>query len=150
MKSAIEADLIAVCGMNCAVCSSYLSKKNDLKAKGIRLPFCSGCRSRHKNCSFLKKHCSKLSNNEVFFCFECGVFPCDRLKRVDNRYQELYHMSLIVNLKLIKEIGLENFLFQQEKAWKCPTCGELICCHNGLCYNCQIEELKNKKEKYRW
>ena len=31
-------DLIAPCGMNCAICSGYLAYKNDVKNKGVRLP----------------------------------------------------------------------------------------------------------------
>jgi hypothetical protein len=26
----------------------------------------------------------------------------------------------------------------------------MICCHNGLCFNCNLETLRNKKQKYRW
>jgi hypothetical protein len=26
----------------------------------------------------------------------------------------------------------------------------LICCHNGICFNCSLEKLRNKKQKYRW
>jgi hypothetical protein len=26
----------------------------------------------------------------------------------------------------------------------------MICCHNGLCYNCDLEKLRKKKHKYRW
>jgi hypothetical protein len=30
------------------------------------------------------------------------------------------------------------------------SCGGLICCHNGICFNCSLEKLRNKKQKYRW
>ena len=150
MVSSIGPELIAVCGMNCALCSSYLSMKNDLKNKGIKMPYCVGCRPKNKICSFIKKKCSKLSNNEVNFCYECKDFPCENLSAMSNRYNTRYRMSMVDNLVFIKQNGLEKFLQQQKQTWKCPTCGELICCHNGLCYNCQLEILKNKKEKYRW
>jgi len=143
-------DLIAPCGMNCAICASYLALKNDVKNKGVRMPYCAGCRPRSKNCAFIKKHCSKLSRGEVAFCFECSSFPCDRLKTLDSRYKTRYRMSMIDNLRFIKEHDMQKFLAEQEKTWKCPNCGELISCHNGLCFNCEIEALRNKKEKYRW
>jgi len=143
-------DLIAPCGMNCAICASYLALKNDVKNKGVRMPYCAGCRPRSKNCAFIKKHCSKLSRGEVAFCFECSSFPCDRLKALDSRYKVRYRMSMIDNSVFIKEYGMQNFLAEQEKTWKCPNCGELISCHNGLCFNCELETLRNKKEKYRW
>jgi hypothetical protein len=150
MKTAIDPALIAPCGMNCALCSGYLALKNDIKNKGIRLINCPGCRPRNKKCAFLKGHCSKLSKGEVTFCFECASFPCDRLRTIDNRYRSRYRMSMIENLNFIKENGMEKFLEDQEETWKCQNCGELISCHNGLCFNCDLEKLKNKKQKYRW
>jgi hypothetical protein len=86
----------------------------------------------------------------VAYCFECTGFPCDRLKTLNDRYKERYKMSMIENLSFIKEHGMQNFLEEQAKRWKCPNCGELISCHNGACFNCQIDKLKSKKEKYRW
>jgi len=142
--------LVAPCGMNCALCSGFLALKNDLKSKGIRMIRCTGCRPRNKKCAFLKKHCSKLSKGEVTFCFECESFPCKRLRTIDERYRSRYRMSMIENLRFIREHGMEKFLEEQEKSWKCLNCGELICCHNGLCFNCDLEKLRNKKQKYRW
>jgi hypothetical protein len=26
----------------------------------------------------------------------------------------------------------------------------MICCHNGLCFSCDLEKLRSKKQKYRW
>jgi len=150
MNSNIDSSLIAVCGMNCALCSSYLALKNDLKSKGMKMPYCTGCRLKNKNCSFLKKYCTKLSANEVSFCFECTSFPCGHLKKIDYQYTQRYHISMIENLQFIKANGLEKFVDQQMQNWKCPNCTGLICCHNGLCYNCQLDSLKSKKQKYRW
>jgi hypothetical protein len=136
--------------MNCAICSGYLALKHDLKAKGIRMVQCVGCRPRNKMCAFLKKRCSKLLNGEATFCYECESFPCSRLRTIDKRYRSRYRMSMTDNLQFIREHGIEQFLKEQEKSWKCKRCGEMICCHNGLCFNCDLEKLKNKKQKYRW
>jgi len=59
-------------------------------------------------------------------------------------------MSLLENLAFIKKNGMEKFLLNQKKKWQCPTCGETICCHNGLCFNCNLDKLKSKKKLYRW
>ena len=152
MKTAknLSPDLIAPCGMNCALCANNLALKNDFKSKGIKMPYCTGCRPRNKQCAFIKKQCSKLLNGEMAYCFECDSFPCHRLKTLDARYKERYKMSMIENLNFIKKHGMQNFLEEQEKLWKCPNCGELVCCHNGICFNCELEKLRNKKEKYRW
>jgi hypothetical protein len=86
----------------------------------------------------------------VEFCYECEEFPCENLKHLDKRYRTLFHMSFIDNLKFIKEQGLAEFLEHQQKKWQCPQCGDVICCHNGICFNCGLEKLKNKKKLYRW
>jgi hypothetical protein len=146
----LSLDLIAPCGMNCALCASYLAWVNNVKSKGVKMPYCTGCRARNKQCAFVKKSCSRLLKGEVDFCFECTDFPCDSVKTLDSRYKSRYKMSMIDNSRFIKKHGMQKFLKEQEKSWKCPNCGEFIRCHNGLCFNCEIEKLRNKKQKYRW
>ena len=147
---AIDTELVSPCGTNCAICASYLAQKNDVKSRGVKMPYCIGCRPRNKNCAFLKKSCVRLSRGEVTFCFECEGFPCHNLATIDRRYRDRYRMSMIDNLIFIKENGLEKFLEEQEETWKCQTCGELISCHNGLCFNCELEKIRNRKKKYHW
>ena len=97
----------------------------------------------------MKKHCDLLGKGLVRFCYECEKFPCSRLKDLDKRYRTKYHMSMIENLKFIKEHGIESYLEKEEEKWRCPECGEVICCHNGLCLNCDLDKLR-KNKKYRW
>jgi hypothetical protein len=146
----MEEILVAPCGMNCALCSSYLSMKNDLKKTGIMRSYCAGCRPRGKNCAFMKKSCELLAKGLVKYCFECKEFPCQRLKGLDKRYSTKYHMSMIENLEFIRDNGMEKFLAKEVEKWQCPTCGSTICCHNGICYSCGLEKLKAKRLKYRW
>ncbi len=146
----VAPNLVAPCGMNCALCSGYLAMKNDSRSWGIKIPYCKGCRPRSKKCAFLKKRCLKLSTGEVTFCFECSSFPCDHLRAIDKRYSALYRMSMIENSNFIRDNGIEKFLEKQKEIWKCPNCGEMVCCHNGICFSCSMEELRNKKAKYRW
>jgi hypothetical protein len=143
--------LIAPCGMNCGICSGYLALKNDVKSRGVRMTYCTGCRPRNKQCAFLKKRCETLLNGQVQYCYECESYPCERLRHIDKRYfLSAFRMSMIENLEYIKEHGIEKFLKKEEKKWKCPECGGVICCHNGICFSCGLEKLKNKKKIYRW
>jgi hypothetical protein len=143
--------LIAPCGMNCGICSGYLARKNDVKSKGIKMPYCAGCRPRDKQCAFLKKRCEILLNGRIEYCFECESYPCERLRHIDKRYfLSQFRMSMIENLNYIKEYGMEKFLEKEEAKWKCPECGGVICCHNGICFSCGVEKLKKKKKLYRW
>jgi hypothetical protein len=149
-RKIVEEILIAPCGMNCALCGNYLSMKHDLKKKGIQKSYCAGCRPRGKNCAFMKRNCELIGEGRIKFCYECDSFPCRRLKGLDKRYRERYHMSMIENLTYISEHGMKQFLKQQEEKWQCPECGGVICCHNGICYSCSLEKLKAKKYTARW
>jgi hypothetical protein len=141
----MKEELIAPCGMNCALCVSYLAGKHDLNSKGFHRKYCPGCRPRGKNCTFMKSHCSLVGNGLVHFCYECSDFPCRRLKDLDKRYRTKYRMSMIDNLTFIKENGMPKFLEKEETTWQCSVCGGTICCHNGLCLQCDTEKLRTKK-----
>ncbi len=145
-----KTELISPFGMNCSICSGYLAFKNDVENKGIKMPYCSGCRPRNKKCAFLKKRCDLLMNNKVRYCYECTKFPCDKLQRIDKRYRTFYRMSMVENLNFIKEKGIEKFLEKEKLKWKCPNCGGIISCHNGICFECELDKLRNKKKLYRW
>ena len=143
-------DLISPCGMNCTRCSGYLALKYDVKNKGVRMPYCAGCRPRDKQCAFLKKRCDLLLNNKIDFCYQCKQFPCDNLQHLDRRYRTFFRMSMIENLEFIRSYGITKFLEKESKKWTCTKCDEIICCHNGICFNCELDKLKNKKKLYRW
>ncbi len=142
----IDPQLIAPCGMNCAICSGYLAYKNQPRFKGI-MAHCRGCRPRNKLCAFVKKRCAdnlKLLHGEVNFCFECDCFPCEALKRLDAKYRRDFGMSMIDNLVEIRENGLEKFLEKQHHKYACQRCGELISVHSKKCFNCdEIKSWKN-------
>jgi len=127
----MDEELISPCGMNCAICTAFL---------GGQKTQCLGCRIRKKNCAFLKKTCEKLQKEKIKFCFECKKFPCIQLKKLDDKYKKRYGMSMIENLKEIKENGIKKFLKKQGKKYKCPECGNTICVHDGKCYKCGFKE----------
>jgi len=115
-------ELIAPCGMNCGICSGYLAFKHDVKSKGIRMAYCSGCRPRDKKCAFLKKRCNLLLSGQLQYCYECQDYPCEGLRHIDKRYRALYRMSMIENLEYIRKNGAGQFLEKEEEKWKCPEC----------------------------
>lgn len=146
----MKEELIAPCGMNCNLCSAHLAYLNDIKSKGLRMPYCAGCRPRDKKCAFLKKKCDLLMEGKVEYCHQCPDFPCRNLEHIDKGYRKLYRMSMVDNLEYIKQNGIEALLAREEEKWRCPECGGTICCHNGICYSCSLEKLKSKKKPYRW
>jgi len=146
----MDQELIAPCGMNCALCANHLAKALDLRAQGLRMPYCAGCRARGKMCAFLKKKCDRLRKAEIASCHECPDLPCPALRTIDARYRERYRMSMIENLQVIRDKGMAALLKSQAKTWRCPECGGIVSCHNGLCFRCDLETLKRRKQKYRW
>ena len=128
-------DLIAPCGMNCGICKAYLAYSRGVPYKKGEVTHCSGCIVRNKNCAFIKRDCKKIGK-QFRFCFECADMPCNNLERIDKRYRERYGMSMVENLRELKEKGAEEFLRVQREKYRCPECGDVVSVHDGKCYAC--------------
>jgi hypothetical protein len=130
----ISKELIAPCGMNCAICSWYLAYSNNLKKS-----HCIGCRTRNVKCSYLFKNCTgpkdKL-NKKARYCFECTEYPCKQINRMDRRYKENYKMSVKDNLEYIMLNGVQLFIKNQIDKYTCKKCLGLISIHNKKCFKC--------------
>lgn len=136
MKKAnpILKELIAPCGMNCALCSRYLAYANNLTRS-----HCIGCRPSKKNCG-VKNKCTgtkNISEGNIPFCFECSQYPCKSLHHLDERYRKNYGMSMIDNLEFIHKNGIAQFIKSQYKKHHCSQCGNLISVHNNKCFKCE-------------
>lgn len=128
----MKAELIAPCGMNCQLCYAFIRDKKP----------CAGCRTYSPNkptyCSNCKiVRCSKRLDNGWSDCSLCDK-PCLRLKSLDKRYRDKYHMSMIENLRQISEHGMKVFLHNQEISFTCPNCGNMLSVHQALCPHCQV------------
>jgi hypothetical protein len=131
----IAKELIAPCGMNCAVCSRYLAYLNGLKKSQ-----CIGCRPQNEPCTYLFKDCegpANIAEGNAGFCYECDAYPCKQIERMDKRYRENYHMSIKENLEFIQEKGIDRFLKEQYRKYRCKKCGGLISVHNRKCFHCE-------------
>jgi hypothetical protein len=133
MKTAVtfNKSLIAPCGMNCGTCIAYLREKNK----------CPGCRiySADKAISVQRciiPMCVHLDRTISKFCYDCGKFPCRRLKQLDKRYRTKYNTGFIENLTIIKEKGIDNFLVFESKRRTCPDCGSILSVHRENCLHC--------------
>ncbi|MFO7796189.1 MAG: DUF3795 domain-containing protein [Promethearchaeati archaeon] len=127
--------LVARCGLWCGACRAYLLKKKDmLEEKGYKRG-CNGCWIQDKNCAFLRKKCEKLGNN-IDFCFECEELPCAALKTLNDTYMTRYNVNLVENLKRMKQIGIDEWIKEQENLYICPECGGDLCLHDKECFDC--------------
>ncbi len=136
----MRADLIAPCGMNCRLCYGYIRPRNQ----------CLGCNapdeSKPKSCTNCKiVVCEKRNQNGWLTCADCNTY-CRRLKDLDKRYSSKYHMSMIENLDIIRNNGMDSFLKQQADKFCCPMCGEIICVHRNECPSCKKTIWINKEE----
>jgi hypothetical protein len=142
-----KSKLVARCGLWCGACRQYLVRaKNQLEQRGFKRG-CEGCWIRDKNCTFIKKDCAPLRKNELDFCFECEVFPCKNLEKLEAIYSKDYSISLIANLKRIKEIGIQKWIEEQEKLYQCPECGGEVCMHDFECFDCGYKYNPNLNKK---
>ncbi len=134
MNNPISEELIAPCGINCAICSRYMAYQHH-----FRQSQCAGCRPSNKNCTYLFAKCPQTNNlatPEREYCFQCEYYPCEQLKRVDSRYRQNYQVSIIANLENIRQSGMRHFIEEQYEQHGCARCGGLISMHNRKCFAC--------------
>jgi hypothetical protein len=121
---------VAPCGLICDLCLGAQRQKNKCVGcnyPGNKPPYCIKCRI---------KNCDEKNGNDRLLCNKCPKYPCRRLKDLDKRYRRKYGESLVENFKLINEIGIKNFIRQENEKWKCEKCGELLCVHRSKCLHC--------------
>lgn len=134
--------MIAPCGMNCALCIAHLRAVNTC-------PGCSGSNEQKPQhcvrCGI--KNCRELRRSGGKYCCDCEVFPCARLRQLDHRYTTRYGMSMIENLKRIHTAGVQQFVREEEKRWRCPRCRRLISVHRPECIHCGAPRKAGRKKK---
>jgi hypothetical protein len=130
--SEIKSNMIAPCGMNCALCIAFHREKNT----------CAGCldddTNKSKSCiTCIIKNCDQLDlNGRKKYCYTCNDFPCKRMKQLDKRYSTKYGMSMIENQKYIKKHGIREFVKNERERWTCQQCGGLLSVHRENCLYC--------------
>jgi len=135
-QARFTSELISPCGMNCGICRAYLAWKHNVPRQRGRVSWCKGCLPRGKNC-YIKRGCKRLTKHEVQSCSECETMPCAKLAHLDKRYRERYGMSMVENLKILKEKGVDEFLKDQDKKYCCTDCVTgVICVHDNKCFSC--------------
>jgi len=120
----INSNLIAPCGMNCALCQAHLRGKHP----------CMGCRNITSEAPKTILLCvmRTCTQREDDFCYACADYPCDRLQHMDQRYRGKYNMSEIENLEYIRMHGMDQFLDQQRKQWQSDL--GILCVHDKRYY----------------
>ena len=123
---------IAPCGMNCTLCIGFQREKRS----------CPGCRAPDEEISL--KHCitcliKRCERRTGTYCFSCDLYPCRRLSQLDKRYRTRYGMSMVENLEMIRDQGVDAFMASESERWVCRYCGSILSVHRDTCMNCGSE-----------
>ena len=132
--SLINAEMIAPCGLNCALCKRALQR--DTPCQGCRGPYEVKSRYCKEICHIWT--CDKLMQNQWRYCDACPEYPCEEIIEKETRYGSQYPVkeSPMDNLKNIRKMGMESFLASEHEKWMCPKCGGIICVHTARCSDC--------------
>lgn len=120
----IEASAASVCGLFCGTCPSFLDGE------------CEGCLSKKNSC-YCNNHFKNCADEKrITRCYECHYFPCQKLEEFKESHFVngiSHHHNIILNLKRMKEVGVEAFIEEEKEANTCPVCGKMIVWYEKKC-----------------
>ncbi len=146
--------LAAPCGLYCGACSTYIARKRGgeaaLNTMAKRMAerwgttiktedlVCEGCLSTQvaiycRRCAI--KACT--IEKGITHCAQCSSFPCQTIVKFTNDGVP-HHSEVLANVRHQKEIGIDTWLDEQEKRWRCPTCNYVIEWYDTKCPRCKV------------
>lgn len=132
MKNELQ-NLVAPCGIYCGACPGY--------HKGT----CYGCRSNDTTQKRTGKWGCKIrrccvDEHKFDFCNRCTEFPCKLVIRFQKSHvgekRFRYREETVDNLLKIKDIGVENWLKEQQRKYYCPNCQGSVVFYLYECLSC--------------
>jgi hypothetical protein len=145
--------LVAVCGMYCGACPTYIaSQTNDEEKKRTVLKqflalsarlktedfVCDGCMSAgriYPGCRGYAIRSCPNGKQGVARCSDCPDFPCSRITD-SNKAGMVYHGDVLHNLEQVRMIGINKWAKYEEERWQCPKCHSPISWIDTKCLNC--------------
>lgn len=131
------------CGLYCGACEVLQANRDDnlaavarkwrMKAADIT---CHGCKSAVlsvycRDCGI--KRCAQ--GRGVATCRACGRYPCRRIRAFDGDGCA-HHAAVMRNLAAIDRIGIKRWLRQQDRRWRCRSCGRRFTWYTKKCRGC--------------
>ncbi len=149
-----QKNLAAPCGLYCGACSMYIAgKRGDSKrleqmlsglaqyyGKELELKdiVCEGCLSE-----IVAVHCRDCAIRDCaiekgcIHCAQCSVFPCEKINAFNNDGMS-HHGEVLSNIKRQHDIGIDAWIKEQEKRWRCPNCNCAMDWYSDQCPDCGI------------
>lgn len=122
-------------------------EEDDLKLK------CQGCKSDDvfivcRICNI--RECAISKNVE--HCIDCEDYPCEIYEEWKKIKSVLPHINAVSdNLENINKVGVDKWLLDQEKQWKCPKCDTNFSWYSTTCDSCgtDLREYSFKLSKFK-
>jgi len=145
-------NLVGRCGLYCGACTIYraykdrgkllenVAKYNNCHPEEIH---CQGCQTALRdgwsfenewgaNCSYLK--CLEARGLE--FCYQCPEYSqCQKFDELA-RSALMHGEDIRENLERIKAGDTKNWLAEQDRKWRCPSCGNPVPIRIKECHWC--------------
>jgi len=144
----VDVSLVGRCGLYCGACGIYRAYQDngvflEYVSKSWSIPkekiHCNGCMALTPEC--WGSGCERvrcLDGKGYKFCFECPSFEersCEKYEKLASRYLERGE-DMRASLIRIGMGEVNVWLEEQDKRWRCPSCGHPISWFGGKCFNC--------------
>ncbi len=121
------------CGLYCGACSMVLETK-----AGTAEKTCYGCKSEGPagHCATCAiKTCARGKGYE--FCIECAdISTCELMIHFINDPQYPNGLAVMNNMRRIQVVGVDNWLVEQDKRWRCTNCDTSYSWYDQVCRQC--------------
>ena len=137
----VEEHLAAVCGLYCGACVIYRAchDNNQKRIEGFQNNlYCDGCLSGGRLTEYCQQCAIRLCPSDkqgVTRCSDCPDFPCSLI--TDFNYDGIrHHAEVLDNVRRMCEIGVTDWLMEQDKQWRCAQCGAPVEWYARPCFQC--------------
>ena len=149
--------LAAVCGLYCGACRIYrawqdnnqqlleetqqnMSSRGATNLEDLRCDGCLGQGNLTPWCQQCEIRRCPDDKPGVTRCSDCPEFPCSRITAFNNDGMR-HHAEVLDNLRRLQEIGVENWLRDEEERWRCPQCQAPVDWYSRSCFQCETPQL---------
>ena len=143
---------VAPCGLYCGACSIRVAHNRKdatllaAMADGVSIYLghkveaddlaCEGCLSDVVSISCREckiRDCAATKG--LTRCSECPDAPCELIKTFNNDGLP-HHAEVLKNIERQREVGVDSWLAEQAKRWRCPGCSAETDWYANKCHSC--------------